>query len=388
VQSRKLPVGRISISRAGGLSAERLFYISDDGKRLSAEVEAGPLRRVVRLAAGNGSQLEIVHLWQFRPVPPGVLTVFVANRERLLVNAAGPEGSEGRPGLALANPAVVSWVERRAPGIAALVAEARDLVSVLVDRTVSRLSVPNGYAFSAAPLLGLEILVGPPAGALLPEELSIEILSSSASQAVLARFQGWRHPTRSPMTSWRENGRIVGGKDEKLGGLAGSRDEEGVETAAVLVWDTGRRSETLRMSCDAAGVVRATIERGDRKGSPPLLALETVAGAPGTLGMQPWILESTTGRRSTVTIPSEPEGEAARARQAFLDETEAAFRAANLPPDEGARMLWRWYRILDSEKGRALLPELAGLADLLATMHAPPYGTGPESAWAGAVSIE
>ena len=380
-------VWKLSLPRAGGTDAARLCFVSGDGRRLDAEVDAGPRRRVVRLSSGNGAQLAVIQLWEFASAPPGILTVFASGGERLLVYDPGPDSRDPRHNRAAPAAAVSAWVEQRAPGMARIVADARELTESLAGRTFPGSAIPRGYAFSTAPLLGLEILTGPPTGVLLGESLSIEVLSADVSGELLSRRSAWRDPVREPVPPRSVRAEVVGGKGERLGLVSGTREDDGVTTVAVVAWDAASKSETLRVTSDFAGVVRATLERSDAKGSSQLIALETVGGS-GELWIQPWIVESAKGRRRPIAIPAGPEADAARGRQVFFDEAGAALRSAGLSDVDGERVLWRWYRILDSETGRAFLPELAGLADLLATMHAPPFGRGRESAWAGAVTVE
>ena len=382
------PLGKITLPRAGGTAAARLCFVSNDGGRLDAEVTATRERRTIRLVAGNGSRLEVVQLPEFAATGQGIPTVLTADDTRLLVNDPGPGGSDLRRGRPAVSEAVALWVSAHAPGIAPLVAEAREIVGALAARPLPSLLIPRGYAFSAAPLLGLEILAGLPSGVLTGQELTVSVHPSKFSEELLARRPAWRDFTREGAPFRRVRARVVGGKDERLGEVSGTRENDGVTAVAVLGWDEGPRSETLRMKSDAAGVVRVTLERSTAKGSSQLVALETVPGGSGELWLQPWIVESAKGRRQGLEIPPSPKAETERFQQAFFDDAASALRAAGLSDVDGARLLWRWYRILDSETGRAFLSELADLADLLATMHAPPFGSGRESAWAGAVTVE
>ncbi len=381
-----VPLGTLSLPRAGGTAAARLCFVASDGARLDAEVESGPRRRTVRLAAGNGSQLMVVQLAELAPARQGIPTILLAGAERLMVTDAGPEAADLRRRRAVAE-AVGEFLRSRTPGIAPLLAEAREVATALASRTLASLSVPEGYAFSAAPLLGLEVLTGPPIHALAGEDLSVEVYPAEASAQILSRRPAWRAPKREAAEPRRWEARVTGGREEQLGSISCTREEDGVEATATVGWAGGGRSEKLLLTSDAVGVVRVVLESGETEGSPAVLALETAGDGPRDLWAQPWILESARGRRRPVAIPAGPEAEAERARQAFFDEAAAAFRNGKIPEEDGARILWRWYRILDSGSGRAFLPELSVLADLLASMHPPSFGERDEGAWLGAVEV-
>ncbi|HSB37025.1 MAG TPA: hypothetical protein VLH41_09105 [Thermoanaerobaculia bacterium] len=381
-------IGLLSLPRAGGPAASRLCFVSSDGRRLDAEVAATKERRTVRLISGNGSQLEVVQLWEFAPARQGIPTILLSGGERLLVTDPGPGGDVLQRNPAAVLEAVATWLSPRAPGLAALVREARALAEALSRPRVSPLTIPAGYAFNPAPLLGLEILAGPSAGELAGTELSVSVLPAKASGEVLARRPVWRRAARGAGPSRQLRARVVGGKEERLGELTGTREDAGAAIEATLGWGDEQSSSTLRLKLDGPGILRVKFDRTAQGRTGDVLSLETVAGGSGDLWLEPWIVETAKGHRRPLEIPSAPRAEAERAEQTFFDEVEAALRAAGLSEADGSRLLWRWYRLLDSERVRDFLPELSGLVDHLASMHAPPYGGGPQNAWAGAVRVE
>ncbi len=181
---------------------------------------------------------------------------------------------------------------------------------------------------------------------------------------------------------------MVGGRDEKLGNVTVTREENGIGTAAVLGWSHDGSGETLRLDVDGDGVARLSIEREAAGRSVAVLTIETVPGGGGDDWLVPWIVEDPKGQRIPTLVPSAPEAEVQRAKSRFLETATASIWKAGVSAEDAGRLLWRWYRLLDSERLRSLVPELSDLADLLGSMPPPSFGTGDESAWLGAVRVE
>ncbi len=272
------------------------------------------------------------------------------------------------------------------PGVLPLASEARDLLGAVRAGLPEWPVLPGHYTLRVSPLDLAGFLIGPPR-LLDVRTLAAEILPFTPAGEILAsRPERRALPLRAPPPeSWR--GSVTGGKGEDLGDVSMDREESPGASDVVVAWGSGRLSEVLRMQLDEEGIVRLTLERTEKKKTAVLASIETVPAGSGDLWCAPWLVENGEGRRTPTLIPPEPAAEVQRARSRFLDALTAALRHGGLPGIEADRLVWRWYRLLDSEPFRNLTPELAGLADLLAYAPAPPFGEGDESAWRGTVEV-
>ena len=345
-----------------------------------------PHRDRIRLVA-DGRELRAVFLPEYAATGYGVPVLLFAEDRSFAVIDPGPDGRDLKRSRGAAAAAAWDWSETQVPGVLPLASEARDLLAALRVHTLEGLALPGNYVLRPSPLDLAGFLIGPPRifdfrglrTALLPFAPAAEILAARPALREL--------PLRAPPPDrWR--GEVSGGKGEDLGTVSVERDETASESRLVAAWGKGALSEVLRMSLDAEGVVRLTVERTAKGKTAVLAAVETVPTGGGSLWCAPWLVEDSAGRRTPTLIPPEPEADVQRARQRFLDALGAALRRDGLPGIQADRLVWRWYRLLDSEPLRALVPELSGLPDLLAFIAAPSFGERDESAWRGTVIVE
>ncbi len=380
------PLGLVSIARADLVERAPFVYVSGDRRRLDVERLPDPHRERLRLAFG-GRELRAVFLSEYAVTGYGVPVLLFSDERSFALTDPGPGGKDLKRSRAAAAAAAWQWAESEVPGVLPLAAEARDLLAALRARTLEGLTLPGNYALRPSPLDLIGFLIGPPR--LLDfRTLSADLLPFAPAAEILAarpeiREGALRAP---PPESW--HGTVSGGKGEDLGDVSVEREESRSESRVVAAWGKGSLSQVLRMSLDDDGVVRLTLERTAKGKTAVLAAVETVPAGSGSLWCAPWLVEDAEEHRVPTLVPPEPAAETQRARVRFLDALSAALRHDGLPGIEADRLVWRWHRLLDSEPLRALVPELSGLADLLAYVPAPYFGKGDESAWLGAVAVE
>jgi len=379
-------LARLSVPRADLADRAPFVFISNDRRRLDVERLPHPHRDRIRLVA-DGRELRAVFLPEYAATGYGVPVLLFAEDRSFAVIDPGPGGRDLKRTRSAAAAAVWNWSEAEAQGVLSLASEARDVLAALRVQTLEGLVLPGNYALRPSPLDLAGFLIGPPR--LLDfRSLTTVLLPFAPAAEILAAGPGLRDlPLRAPPPDrWR--GEVSGGKGEDLGTVSVERDETATESRVVAAWGHGDLSEVLRMRLDEEGIVRLTLERTAKGKATVLAAVETVPAGSGSLWCAPWLVEESNGRRTPTLIPPEPEAEVQRARSRFLDALAAALRRDGLPGIEADRLVWRWYRLLDSEPLRALVPELSGLPDLLAFTSAPPFGDGDESAWRGTVLVE
>lgn len=380
-----LPLGLVSIPRSDLAERAPFVYISNERRRLDAERLPHPHRERIRLVAG-GRELRAVFLSEYAATGYGVPVLLLSDERSFAVTDPGPGRRDLKRPRGAAAAAAWDWAEAEAPGVLPLASEARDVLGALRARLPEGLVFPGNYTFRHSPLDSIGFVIGP-VRPLDVRGLSGDLLPFGPAAEVLASRPELRgRPLRAPApASWR--GSVSGGRGEALGELSVERDESPSESRVVVGWGSGALSEVLRMRLDDEGIVRLTLERTEKRKTAVLTAVETVPSGSGDFWCAPWLVENGDGRRTPTLIPPEPEAEVQRVRSLFFDVLTAALRHGGLPGIEADRLVWRWYRLLDSTPLRELVPELAGLADLLAYFPAPPFGEGEESAWTGAVEV-
>ncbi|MFI5180733.1 MAG: hypothetical protein ACHQPI_05030 [Thermoanaerobaculia bacterium] len=380
-----MPLGLFSIPRADLAERTPFVFISNERRRLDVERLPHPHRDRIRLV-GRGREIRAVFLPEYTATGYGVPVLLLSDERSFAVTDPGPGGRDLKRSRAAAAAAAWDWAEAEAPGVLPLASEARDVLGALRAGLPEGLVLPGNYTLRQSPLDLLGFLLGPVrlmdvrglSGDLLPSASAAEILDS--------RPESRDRPLRAPPpASWR--GSVTGGRGEKLGDVSVERDESSGESRVVVAWGSGALSEVLRMRLDDEGIVRLTLERTEKRKTAVLAAVETVPAGSGSLWCAPYLVENGEGRRTPTLIPPEPVAETQRARNLFLDALTAALRRGGLSGIEADRLVWRWYRLLDSVPLRDLVPELSPLADVLSYFAAPPFGEGDESAWTGAVEV-
>lgn len=331
--------------------------------------------------------------WTFKDAGlhvPTVLSLRAFDEGKRYFFSRPPEGvpeDAVRKYFAVVRKSTSRWLRAEDPNFFALLQEAHQLHGYLWGTLGQTSNLPTDYEFVSGELAALTDLLDTPSLGIEKPLLSARPLPASESEKLLSVRQT-PEPPKVPdgkhIQGWA--GRLVGGRDEKLGEVILESREPPFYQMIRIQWG-GAVPEELILGRGEFGEIRMIFRRRKDKDFLTVLSLENIAGGSGDLWYDPYVVEDGLQIRVPFELPSSGDTARESGRRAILEATLSALYRSGCQEPCGSQLLWRWQRIIEASELKAYFPELEGILAILAKSPPPAFEKESEKAWLGSVTL-
>lgn len=289
------------------------------------------------------------------------------------------------------------WISGRSPSLANLLREAVE-ASIVSQSAVANFEGSGGLQRVVVPMVSLYSVFGRPQDRSSGQTAVLRDAGRDATKRLLAALDASSVPAfAGPDTSKRWSGRVVGGREEKLGQLSLSWKALAKPGAplqasiATLDWAAGSRGERAHVMFFGPG--GGYFVKLERKTGGDWTTVVTIDGF-GDVEGEGWWAPYRIGDRflkegayDFVEIPPSGDRDIRQARSDLLDRIRGAMGRSGFSGADAEEMLFRWQRILNLEQVEDSLPQLGPLAGVLSETPMPVFRNEADEAWAGSVEL-
>lgn len=391
-------LGLLSIDRRASLdpSLSRTVFESPSGRILVATRRRaqGGITWTAFREAGAGETLVVWGRWDLGGDEARVPTIYIVGDSSVgwswLRKGSNAEEKRARANLA-------RWISVRSPSLANLLREAVE-ASIVSQSAVANFEGSADLQRVVVPTVSLYSVFGRPQDRSTGQTAVLRVAGRDATKRLLDALDASSVPAfAGPDTSKRWSGRVVGGREEKLGQLSlgwkalANPGAPLQASIATLDWAAGSRGERAHVMFFGPG--GGYFVKLERKTGGDWTTVVTIDGF-GDVEGEGWWAPYRIGDRflkegvyDFVEIPPSGDRDIRQARSDLLDRIRGAMGRSGFSGADAEEMLFRWQRILNLDEVRDSLPQLGPLAGVLSETPMPVFRNEADEAWAGSVEL-